>query len=87
MNELNEKEKVPKTKAGKKAKVAKVMHHWKKGEQHIGTSDKKVPKTKEGQKQAVAIALSMSGQSNKNKKNESFEDFYMPPLNEWEVED
>lgn len=42
------------------------MHHWKEGEQHIGKSDKKVPRTKEGQKQAVAIALSQTGQSKKD---------------------
>lgn len=41
------------------------MGDWKKGEQHIGKSKKKVPKTKVGQKQTVAIALSMTGQSNK----------------------
>ena len=57
--------KVPKTKKGKEKKFKKVMHHWKEGEQHIGKSDKKVPKTKAGHKQAVAIGLSMSGQSNK----------------------
>jgi len=62
---LNEKRKVPKSKAAKKSKMAKVMHHWKAGEQHIGKSKKKVPVTKKGQKQAVAIGLSMSGQSNK----------------------
>lgn len=65
---LFEKEGVPKTKKGKEKKFKKVMHHWKEGEQNIGKSDKKVPITKEGQKQAVAIALSMSGQSNKKKK-------------------
>jgi hypothetical protein len=69
---LFEKEKIPQTKKAKKAKVAKVMHHWKEGEQNIGKSDKKVPMTTEGQKQAVAIALSMSGQSNKKKKNEAW---------------
>jgi len=62
---LNEKEKVPKTKKGKEKKFAKVMHHWKAGEQYIGKSDKKVPKTKKGQKQALAIAYKMSGQSKK----------------------
>jgi hypothetical protein len=61
---LNE-AKVPKTKKAKKEKMAKVMHHWKEGEQHIGKSKKKVPRTKSGQKQAIAIGLSMSGQSNK----------------------
>ena len=56
---------IPKTKKAKKAKFGEVMHHWKEGEQHIGKSKKKVPKTKKGQKQAIAIGLSMSGQSNK----------------------
>ena len=61
---LNE-EKKPKTKKEKAAKFSKVMHHWKKGDQHIGKSDKTVPKTSKGRKQAVAIAMSMTGQSNK----------------------
>ena len=64
---LNEKEKVPTTKKGKEEKVAKVMKHWKEGEQHIGKSKKFVPKSEKGRKQAIAIALSMSGQSNKKK--------------------
>lgn len=59
---LNERE-IPKTKKGKERKFKKVMKHWKEGEQHIGKSKKKVPRTKEGHKQAVAIGLSMSGQS------------------------
>jgi hypothetical protein len=63
---LNETEKEPKTKKGKEKKFSKVMHHWKEGEQHIGKSNKIVPKTKKGQKQALAIALSMSGQSKKD---------------------
>jgi hypothetical protein len=62
---LNEKEKIPKAKKAKDEKFSRVMHHWKKGEQHIGRSNKKVPRTKKGHRQAVAIGLSMSGQSNK----------------------
>ena len=42
------------------------MGEWKEGELNIGKSDKKVPRTKEGQKQAVAIALSQTGQSKKD---------------------
>jgi len=61
---LNENE-VPTTKKGKEKKFKKVMKHWKEGEQNIGKSKKKVPRTKEGQNQALAIALSMSGQSKK----------------------
>jgi len=63
---LEESEKVPTSKTGKAKKFHKVMSHWKEGEQHIGKSKKKVPRTKEGQKQAVAIALSMTGQSKKD---------------------
>jgi len=58
---LNEAHKVPISEKGKQKKFHSVMSHWKKGEQHIGKSDKKVPKTKTGQKQAVAIAMSMTG--------------------------
>ena len=63
---LNEAEKKPRTKKAKEAKFKKVMHHWKEGDQHIGKSKKTVPKTEKGRKQAVAIAMSMTGQS-KNK--------------------
>jgi hypothetical protein len=63
---LNEVEKNPKTKKQKSDKFKQVMHHWKEGEQHIGKSDKTVPKSKKGQKQAVAIAMSMTGQSKKD---------------------
>lgn len=57
--------KVPKTKAGKKAKVEKVMQEYKKGALRSGS--KEGPKVK-ARKQAVAIALSQSGQSAKKKK-------------------
>jgi hypothetical protein len=62
---INESEKKPKTKRAKEEKFHKVMHHWKEREQHIGKSKKFVPKTKAGRKQAIAIAMSMTGQSNK----------------------
>jgi hypothetical protein len=53
----------PTTKKGKTAKVKKVMHEWKEGE--LKTNAGKIV---EDQKQAVAIALSESGQSYKDKK-------------------
>jgi hypothetical protein len=56
-----------------KEKVAKVMHKWKQGKEHIGKSEKTVPMTKKGQKQAVAIALSQAGLSKKDKMNEDIE--------------
>lgn len=56
-----------------KEKVAKVMHKWKQGKEHIGKSEKTVPVTKKGQKQAVAIALSQAGLSKKDKMNEDIE--------------
>lgn len=56
--------KKPTTKAGKLAKVNKVMKEFGKGELNIGKSPKKVT----SQKQAVAIALSSAGMSKKGKK-------------------
>ena len=55
----------PKTKAGKNAKVGKVMHEYKAGELHSGS--KKGPEVT-NRKQAVAIALSEAGVTRKNKK-------------------
>ena len=53
---------VPKTKAGKKAKVKQVMDEWKSGTLHSGSKQGPVVRN---QKQAVAIALSQTGQSRK----------------------
>jgi len=55
----------PRTKAGKKRKVAKVMREYGKGQLHSGS--KKGPKVK-SRKQAVAIAMSESGQSKPKRK-------------------
>ena len=55
----------PKTKAGKNAKVGKVMHEFKAGELHSGS---KSGPAVTNRKQAVAIALSEAGVSRKNKK-------------------
>ena len=52
----------PKTKAGKQAKAHKVMHEFKHGELHSGS--KSGPKVK-SRKQAIAIAMSESGQGNR----------------------
>lgn len=51
---------VPKTKAGKAAKVEKSMHEFKEGDLHSGS---KSGPTVSNPKQAIAIALSQSGQS------------------------
>ncbi len=54
----------PKTKAGKAAKVEKVMHEYKTGVLHSGS--KAGPKVK-SRKQAVAIALSEAGKSKRRR--------------------
>jgi len=55
--------KKPTTKAGKAAKVKKVMHEWGTGKLKSGGSGKTVT----NQKQALAIALSESGETEKKK--------------------
>lgn len=54
----------PRTKAGKKRKVKKVMGEFKRGTLRSGRSRKKV----KSRKQAVAIAMSEAGKSRKSKK-------------------
>ena len=56
--------KKPTTKAGKMAKVGKVMKEFKAGTLNIGKSSKKVSNPK----QAVAIALSQANMSKKKGK-------------------
>jgi hypothetical protein len=55
----------PTTKKGQQAKVQKVMHEYKAGSLHSGS--KKGPLVK-SRKQAVAIAMSQSGQSKKKRR-------------------
>lgn len=55
----------PKTKAGKAAKVGKVMHEYKMGELHSGSKSGPAVKSR---KQAIAIALSEAGMSKGKKK-------------------
>jgi hypothetical protein len=57
--------KKPTTKAGKQAKVQTVMHEFKHGSLHSGS--KKGPVVR-NRKQAIAIALSQSGQSRRPQK-------------------
>jgi hypothetical protein len=55
----------PKTKAAKREAVREVMHEYKAGTLHSGS--KSGPKVKK-RKQAIAIALSESGQSRRGKR-------------------
>jgi hypothetical protein len=57
--------KVPTTKAGKQAKVKSVMKEWKSGTLHSGSKRGPVVKS---QRQAVAIALSQTGQARRKRK-------------------
>ena len=54
----------PKTKAGKQAKVGKVMHEFKAGTLHSGS--KKGPEVT-NRRQAIAIAMSEAGMGKKKK--------------------
>lgn len=54
--------KKPTTKAGKQAKVQTVMHEYKTGTLHSGSKHGPVVKSR---KQAIAIAMSQSGQKKK----------------------
>jgi hypothetical protein len=61
--------KKPTTKAGKQAKVAKVMREYKAGKLKAGINPKgpkKAPMAK-SRKQAIAIALSQAGMSKKKR--------------------
>ena len=56
---------IPRTKAGKQAKVKRTLDEWKAGTLRSGS--KKGPIVK-SQRQALAIALQQSGQGRKRKK-------------------
>lgn len=56
---------VPKTKAGKQAKMHRVMSEYKTGMLHSGSKHGPMVKSR---RQAIAIGLSESGQSRKRKK-------------------
>ena len=56
---------IPKTKAGKQAKVKRTLDEWKAGTLHSGS--KKGPIVK-SQRQALAIALKQSGQARSRRK-------------------
>jgi hypothetical protein len=55
----------PKTKAGKQAKVGKVMKEYKAGELHSGSKSGPAVKNR---KQAIAIAMSEAGMTKKKPK-------------------
>lgn len=57
--------KKPTTKAGKAAKVGKVMAEWKAGTLNTGSKTGPIVKNK---KQAIAIAMSQAGMPKKKKK-------------------
>ena len=57
--------KKPTTRAGKRAKVQTVMHEFKHGTLHSGSKKGPIVRSR---KQAVAIALSQSGQSRRPQK-------------------
>jgi len=54
----------PKTKAGKQAKVGKVMHEYKEGTLHSGKGGPVVT----NRKQAIAISMSEAGMKRNKKK-------------------
>jgi len=56
---------IPRTKAGKQAKVKRTLDEWKAGTLHSGS--KKGPIVK-SQRQALAIALKQSGQARSRRK-------------------